>query len=160
MVYDITDPSAPKYQVYVNNRDFSINMEALADEGEEQLHDGLSKVGDLGAEGLTFIPAEDSPNGEALLAVGNEVSGTTTLFQVESLLDKAEEPEETPGEEPGQTPEEKPEEKPDSPDQQTGDEQEGSSTAGKVVAAVAGVLAAPGGARCRRRFPGPDPEPG
>ena len=101
-------------------------MEALADEGEEQLHDGLSKVGDLGAEGLTFIPAADSPNGEALLAVGNEVSGTTTLFQVESLLDKAEEPEETP----------------DSPDQQPGDEQEGSSTAGKVVAAVTGVLAA------------------
>ena len=142
MVYDITDPSAPKYQAYVNNRDFSINMEALADEGEEQLHDGLSKVGDLGAEGLTFIPAADSPNGEALLAVGNEVSGTTTLFQVESLLDKAEEPEETPGEEPGEAPEKKPEEKPDSPDQQTGDEQEGSSTAGKVVAAVTGVLAA------------------
>ena len=58
--------------------------------------------------------------------MGNEVSGTTTLFQVESLLDKAEEPEETP----------------DSPDQQPGDEQEGSSTAGKVVAAVTGVLAA------------------
>ena len=35
---------------------------------------------------MTFIPASDSPNGENLLAVGNEVSGSTTIYQVDSLV--------------------------------------------------------------------------
>ncbi|WP_249399718.1 choice-of-anchor I family protein [Corynebacterium qintianiae] len=68
IVYDITDPNNATYQTYLNNRDF------------------LSNTGDLGPEGLTFIPAADSPNGENLLVVGNEVSGTTTVFQVDSLI--------------------------------------------------------------------------
>lgn len=114
IVYDITDPKDAKYQAYINNRDFSINMEELE---EEALADGLSEVGDLGAEGLAFIPAADSPNGEALLAVGNEVSGTTTLFSVTSLL-----------------------EKPVNPGTDQTEGKDGSSTAGKVAAAIAGVL--------------------
>lgn len=69
IVYDITDPKAPVYQAYINNRNFASN------------------AGDLGPEGLTFIPAADAPNGEALLAVGNEVSGSTTLFRVAQLDD-------------------------------------------------------------------------
>ena len=116
MVYDITDPKHAKYQAYINNRDFSVDMESL--EGEQALADGLSTAGDLGAEGLAFIPAADSPNGEALLAVGNEVSGTTSLFQVASLLQ---------AQAPGDT-------------GHPGKAEEGSSTAGKVVAAIAGVL--------------------
>ena len=84
MVYDVTDPAKASYQAYINNRDFSVNMKEL--EGDEAIAQGLSKVGDLGAEGLTFVPAKDSPNGENLLIVGNEVSGTTTIFQVDSLL--------------------------------------------------------------------------
>ena len=86
MVYDITDPEHPAYQAYINNRDFSVNMEELADDGEDAVQDGLRRVGDLGAEGLVFVPATDSPNGHNLLLVGNEVSGTTTVFQVDSLV--------------------------------------------------------------------------
>jgi len=62
MVYDITKPAAASFVTYLNTRD-----------GDK---------GDLGPEGLTFIPASKSPNGKPLLIVGNEVSGTTAVMQV------------------------------------------------------------------------------
>ena len=70
VVCDITDPTAPRWITYVNNRDFSQAPDS-----------GLA--GDLGPEGLVFIRAEDSPNGSPLLIVANEISGTTTVFQVD-----------------------------------------------------------------------------
>lgn len=70
MVYDITDPAASTFVTYVNNRDFTA--------GEEPSAASL----DLGAEGVTFIPAAQSTTGEPMLAVANEVSGTTTLFAI------------------------------------------------------------------------------
>ncbi|MDN4484048.1 choice-of-anchor I family protein [Demequina lignilytica] len=69
MVYDITNPHASRFVTYVNNRDFLADPESSA-------------ARDLGPEGLAFIAASDSPTGVPLLAVGNEVSGTTTLFTV------------------------------------------------------------------------------
>lgn len=70
MVYDITNAHNPDFVQYINNRDFSGNAEA-------------GTVGDLGPEGLTFIPANQSPSGKNMLAVANEVSGTTTLYQID-----------------------------------------------------------------------------
>ncbi|MFG6503979.1 choice-of-anchor I family protein [Microbacterium sp. P05] len=72
MVYDITDPENAEYVTYANNRDFAFS-------GDED----LPNAGDLGAEGLEFISAEDSSTGEPMLAVANEVSGTTTLFAID-----------------------------------------------------------------------------
>jgi hypothetical protein len=43
----------------------------------------VDTCGDLGPEGLTFVPAEQSPTRKALLIVSNEVSSTTTIWQVE-----------------------------------------------------------------------------
>lgn len=71
LVYDITDPKAPKRLDYLNTRD-----EWLSNPPE------LATAGDLGPEGLTFIPAHQSPNGKPLLVVGNEVSGTTSVYQL------------------------------------------------------------------------------
>jgi hypothetical protein len=69
MVYDITDPHKVVFQDYVNNRDFGEEAESPA-------------AGDLGPESIVFIPASDSPIRRPLLAVGNEISGTTTLYAV------------------------------------------------------------------------------
>lgn len=72
MVYDITDPAEARFVQYVNNRDFSVSGET-----------SLPQAGDLGPEGVSFIPADASPTGEPMLAVASEVSGTTTVFAVE-----------------------------------------------------------------------------
>lgn len=74
-VYDVTDPTDVAYVSYVNNRDLSVSVEDGGD---------LAAAGDLGPESIAFIAAEDSPTGSPMIAVGNEVSGTTTLFAVET----------------------------------------------------------------------------
>ena len=62
MVYDVSSPSAPRYVTYLNTRQ--------------------GAAGDRGPEGLSFVPAADSPNGKPLLIVGNETSGTSAVLQV------------------------------------------------------------------------------
>jgi len=75
IVYNVTNPQNPGFVQYLNNRDFSVS--------QENLEAGMA--GDLGPEGLAFIAAEDSPNGKPMLAVGNEVSGTTTFYGVDVI---------------------------------------------------------------------------
>ncbi|MDX2231718.1 MAG: choice-of-anchor I family protein [Leptolyngbyaceae cyanobacterium bins.349] len=57
MVYDVTNAQKPQFLEYV------------------------TAPGDISPEGLTFIPASQSPNGVALLITTNEVSGTTGIFE-------------------------------------------------------------------------------
>ena len=66
---DVTDPRSARIAGWGTNRDESGDAEA-------------GTAGDLGPEGIHFIPAAQSPNGQPLLLVGNEVSGTTTVWQV------------------------------------------------------------------------------
>ncbi len=73
LVYDITTPTAPVRVDYLNTRDEWMTQPSAAN---------LATVGDLGPEGLVFIPAARSPNGRPLLVVGNEVSGTTSVLQL------------------------------------------------------------------------------
>ena len=74
MMYDITSPADTTLVDYINHRDFS-----LANEPE-----ALTQT-DLGAEGLYFVSADTSSDadGRPLLIVGNEVSGTTTVFAID-----------------------------------------------------------------------------
>ncbi|MEL6273959.1 MAG: choice-of-anchor I family protein, partial [Bacteroidota bacterium] len=76
MVYNITDPTAPYFVNYVNNRDFSVDAQLPDDSTNPE-------VGDLGVEDIIYINAADSPNGTPLVVTANEVSGTITLFGVE-----------------------------------------------------------------------------
>ncbi|MCO7226467.1 choice-of-anchor I family protein [Pleionea sp. CnH1-48] len=73
MVYDVTNPYGPQFVEYISNRDFSVKP------GEG------SDAGDLGPEGMLFIPADKSPSNQPLLVIGNEVSGTTTLYTINVL---------------------------------------------------------------------------
>ncbi|NEO58374.1 MAG: alkaline phosphatase [Okeania sp. SIO3B5] len=85
ITYDVSNPLAPKFISYTNNRDFSVEFDLDDEEDPDPTDEQLAAVGDLGPEGLTFISAEDSPNGKALLVVANEVSGTTTLYEINSV---------------------------------------------------------------------------
>lgn len=69
VILDVTQPAQPRFQSLLTNRD-------EAGDAEE------GTAGDLGPEGLEFVSATDSPNGKPLLLVGNEVSGTTTVWQL------------------------------------------------------------------------------
>jgi hypothetical protein len=66
-VYDVTNPFNVEFVDYVINRDTT---------------EGATPQGDLGPEGMAFVTAEDSPTSNALLVVGNEVSGTVTVWEV------------------------------------------------------------------------------
>lgn len=70
LVYDISDVTAPTFVTYVNNRDLDADPAS-------------GSAGDLGPESIVFIAAEDSPEtGIPMLAVGNEISGSTTLYRL------------------------------------------------------------------------------
>ena len=69
MIYDITSPYGVQFVDYLNSRNYEADPET-------------SEAGDLAPEGLTFVAAEQSPTGEALLIVGNEVSGTTSVYEI------------------------------------------------------------------------------
>jgi hypothetical protein len=62
----------PVYQRYLSNRDFSVASSAL--------QTNAAAAGDLGPEGLVFVHATDSPDGQPYLVTSNEISGTVTAY--------------------------------------------------------------------------------
>jgi len=70
MVYDVTVPASPSFVDYVNTRDFTLDPTGVAPT-------------DNGPEGLAFVTAANSPTGKPLLVIGNEVSGTTTIYSID-----------------------------------------------------------------------------
>lgn len=80
MMYDVTNPFDVHFVDYVVNRDFDASFSINTDTGE--VKGDASLAGDLGPEGMKFVSAEKSPNGQPLLIIGNEVSGTTSVYQI------------------------------------------------------------------------------
>ena len=64
-IFNVDNPTAPHYVGYYNNRSV-----------------GNSNGPDLGAEGIIIIAAQDSPNGQDLVLLANEVSSTVTTYQM------------------------------------------------------------------------------
>ncbi|KAJ3218276.1 hypothetical protein HDU67_006249 [Dinochytrium kinnereticum] len=67
LMYDISNVKAPKLLQYLNLRDFEADIKLQ---------------GDLGPEGMDFVYESDSPTGNPLLLVGNEVSGSTAIYEI------------------------------------------------------------------------------
>ena len=65
MVFNINNPAAPVLEAYANNRGTT------------------TATGDLGPEGLVFISAADSPTGQPLLVLSNEVSSTIAVYSLQ-----------------------------------------------------------------------------
>lgn len=64
MVYDVTDPTDVKFVDYNNSRSVS------------------AYEGDHGPEGITFIDETNSPDGKSYIIVANEISGTLSVYEV------------------------------------------------------------------------------
>ena len=69
-IYDITNPYNVSFVDYFYNRDLSEGLEVPDIDG------------DLAPEGMAFVTADNSPTGEALLIIGNEISGSVTIWQI------------------------------------------------------------------------------
>jgi len=80
-VCDITNPRDVKFAGFAMNRDFGVAYKSGS-------LTNVANAGDLGPEGLDFVPAAKSPNGQPLLVVANEISGTTTIYQVSDVIDR------------------------------------------------------------------------
>jgi len=67
-VFDITRPTAPTFVDYLNTRNFAAAQATAA--------------GDLGPEGIAFVPRSSSPTKRPMLIVTNEISGSTRFLDV------------------------------------------------------------------------------
>jgi len=63
LMYDLSNPAAPKFVQWLQNTTDLTN-------------------GDISPEGLSFVPASQSPTGQALLIAGHEVSGTVSVWEI------------------------------------------------------------------------------
>ncbi|MBU2711936.1 choice-of-anchor I family protein [Zooshikella harenae] len=78
MVYDISNPTMAKFITYVNNRNYQESVCIKVDDGECDNGIYNPKAGDLGPESIEYFQR----NEQHFLAVGNEVSGTTSVYQI------------------------------------------------------------------------------
>ncbi|KAB0469973.1 alkaline phosphatase [Vibrio chagasii] len=80
MVYDVTQPKNASFISYVSNRDFTQPVCTKVDEDGDCDNDTYNfKAGDLGPESIKYF----TRSGNHFIAVGNEVSGSTSVYRVE-----------------------------------------------------------------------------
>ena len=80
MIYDVTQPKSARFISYLNNRDFDQPVCTKVDEDGDCDNDTYNpKAGDLGPESIKYF----TRSGNHFIAVGNEVSGTTSIYRIE-----------------------------------------------------------------------------
>ncbi|MDE1464514.1 choice-of-anchor I family protein [Spartinivicinus poritis] len=78
MVYDITDPTNGRLITYVNNRHYDEDICTEVKDGDCKNSVYNPSAGDLGPESIEYFQRQ----GKHYLAVSNEVSGTTSVYQL------------------------------------------------------------------------------
>ena len=78
MVYNVTDPANPVFLEYENSRDAT---------------PGGTAAGDLAPEGVVYISPADSPTGNGLIVLSNEVSATLSIYSIENDILSVNDPE-------------------------------------------------------------------
>ena len=68
----VANPEQARFVDYVSTRNFAVDPRAA-----------LPSSTDSGPESITFISADESPNGKPLLAVGHEITGTTVVYSID-----------------------------------------------------------------------------
>ncbi|WP_139159053.1 choice-of-anchor I family protein [Vibrio sonorensis] len=80
MTYDISDPAKAKFVHYLNSREFTQPVcTQVNGDGECESDQFNPSAGDLGPESIHHFVR----NNQHFIAVGNEVSGTTTIYKVD-----------------------------------------------------------------------------
>ncbi|WP_188813198.1 choice-of-anchor I family protein [Hymenobacter cavernae] len=68
MGFNINNPASPVLEFYVNNRSLTAG------------------TGDLGPEGIVFVSAANSPTGQPMLILANEVSSTVAVYSIQTTV--------------------------------------------------------------------------
>lgn len=71
MVYDVSDPNAPVFEGYFNNRGTA---------------PGENVTGDLAPESIIYIAADENSEDKGLLVIANEISATISVYSLENDL--------------------------------------------------------------------------
>ncbi len=79
MIYDVTEPASAQFIHYSNRRDFTADVCTQMDDGDCANQTWNPQAGDLGPESIEYFTRQ----GKHFIAVGNEVSGTTSLFELQ-----------------------------------------------------------------------------
>ncbi|GAA6134028.1 choice-of-anchor I family protein [Oceaniserpentilla sp. 4NH20-0058] len=77
--YDVTNPAESKLLTYINNRDFTADICTAVDGTDCDNDEYNPAAGDLGPESIEYY----TRNEKHYIAVGNEVSGTTTVYEIQ-----------------------------------------------------------------------------
>lgn len=83
VAYDVTDPRAPRFETYINSRNFAVDPETTCRKGKKMSTE-CRAAGDLKPETVSVIPATESPIGAPLLIATFKATDSIAIFRIET----------------------------------------------------------------------------